>query len=163
LKARDDIEAARRLPEGLARDLADAGFFRLFLPEAYGGFDLTPMDAMEVFEELAQADASVAWCVWNGNTHWTSAQLSPETARAIHSHPNVVTANSTRASGQAQLIPDGYRVSGGWSLVSGCELATWMVLLCVVHEDGKPRPTPAGAPETRFMLIPADLCEIIDT
>ena len=27
-------------------------------------------EAMEVYEELARADASVAWCVWNGNTHW---------------------------------------------------------------------------------------------
>src|SRR5947208_2963524 len=132
---RDRIEAARRIPEDLARDLARAGFFRLLLPEAYGGLDLTPMEAMEVFEELAQADASVAWCVWNGNTHWTAAQLTPEAARTIHADPNVVTANSTRASGQAQAVADGYRVSGRWSLVSGCELAAWMVLLCVVHED----------------------------
>ena len=122
-----------------------------------------PMEALEVFEELAQADASVAWCVWNGNTHWTAAQLSPEAARTIHADPDVITANSTRASGQAQVVAGGYRVSGRWSLVSGCELATWMVLLCVVHEDAKPRLTPAGAPETRFMLLPAAACEIIDT
>src|SRR5204863_9179290 len=38
-----------------------------------------------------------------------------------------------------------------------------MVLLCVVHENGKPRLTPAGAPENRFMLIPSADCEIIDT
>src|SRR5690242_1195261 len=38
-----------------------------------------------------------------------------------------------------------------------------MVLLCVVHEDGKPRLTQIGAPETRFMLLPSDACEIIDT
>jgi len=38
-----------------------------------------------------------------------------------------------------------------------------MVLLCVVHEDGKPRLTPTGAPETRFMLLPSEACEIIDT
>jgi alkylation response protein AidB-like acyl-CoA dehydrogenase len=54
-------------------------------------------------------------------------------------------------------------VSGRWSLVSGCELAAWLVLLCVVHEDAKPRLTPAGAPESRFMLLPATACEIIDT
>jgi indole-3-acetate monooxygenase len=54
-------------------------------------------------------------------------------------------------------------VNGRWSLVSGCELATWMVLLCVVHENGKPRLNPAGAPETRFMLLPSEACEIIDT
>ena len=83
---RDAIETSRRLPEDLARDLAHAGFFRIFLPAAYGGLDLTPMDGIAVFEELAKADASVAWCVWNGNTHWTAAQLSPEAGHAIRHH-----------------------------------------------------------------------------
>ncbi len=160
---RDVIEASRRLPEDLARDLARAGFFRIFLPAAYGGLDLTPMAGIEVFEELARADASVAWCVWNGNTHWTAAQLSPEAARTIHADPAIVTANSTRASGEAHVVAGGYRVNGRWSLVSGCELAAWMVLLCVVHEDGKPHLTPSGAPEIRFMLLPAAACEIVDT
>jgi alkylation response protein AidB-like acyl-CoA dehydrogenase len=160
---RDHIEAARRIPEDIAQDLAAAGFFRIFLPEVYGGLDLTPVQAMEVFEELARADASVAWCVWNSNTHWTIAQLSPEAARTIHADPDVVTANSTRSSGQAQIVAGGYRVSGRWSMVSGCELGAWMVLLCIVHEGGNPRLTPAGAPEARFMILPATACEIIDT
>jgi alkylation response protein AidB-like acyl-CoA dehydrogenase len=163
LAERDHIETSRRLPENLTRELAHAGFFRIFLPAAYGGLDLTPMAAMEVFEELARADASVAWCVWNGNTHWTAAQLSPEAAQTMHADPDVVTANSTRTSGQAHIVDGGYRVNGRWSLVSGCELGTWMVLLCVVHEDGKPRLTPAGTPEPRFMLLPFEVCEIIDT
>lgn len=81
----------------------------------------------------------------------------------MHADPDVVTANSTRPSGQAQIVAGGYRASGRWSLVSGCELAAWMVLLCVVHENGKPRLTPTGAPETRFVIVPAAQCEIIDT
>ena len=160
---RDRIEASRRLPEDLGRELAHAGFFRIFLPGAYGGLDLTPMEGLEIFEELARADSSVAWCVWNGNTHWTAAQLSPEAARAIHADPDVITANSTRTSGQAHIVDGGYSVDGRWSLVSGCELGTWMVLLCVVHEDGKPRLTQMGAPESQFMLLPSEACEIIDT
>jgi alkylation response protein AidB-like acyl-CoA dehydrogenase len=160
---RDAIETSRRVPEDLARDLARAGFFRIFLPAAYGGLDLTPMDGIAVFEELAKADASVAWCVWNGNTHWTAAQLSPEAAHAIHDDPDVITANSTRPSGQAHVVDGGFRLTGRWSLVSGCELATWMVLWSVVHDDGKPRMAPSGGPEIRFMLLPASQCEIIDT
>jgi alkylation response protein AidB-like acyl-CoA dehydrogenase len=163
LAERDHIEASRRLPEDLARELARDGFFRIFLPKAYGGLGLSPMKAMEVFEELARADASVAWCVWNGNTHWTAAQLSPEAARTIHAAPDVITANSTRTSGQAQVVSGGFLVNGRWSLVSGCELGTWMVLLCIVHEDGKPRMTRTGTPESRFMLLPSEACEIIDT
>ena len=87
LAERDHIETSRRLPEDLTRELAHAGFFRIFLPAAYGGLDLAPMEGLEIFEELARADASVAWCVWNGNTHWTAAQLSPEAARMIHANP----------------------------------------------------------------------------
>jgi alkylation response protein AidB-like acyl-CoA dehydrogenase len=48
---RDHIEAARRIPEDIAQDLAGAGFFRISLPEAYGGLDLTPMQAMEIFDD----------------------------------------------------------------------------------------------------------------
>ena len=160
---RDEIEAQRRVPEGLARELAQAGFFRIFLPSAYGGLDLDPADGIAVFEELAQADASVAWCVWNGNTHWIAAQLAPEAAHAIHAEPAVITANSTRPSGQAQMVEGGYRLSGRWTLVSGCELASWMVLWAVVHEHGKPRLMASGGPDIRFMLLPAKECEIIDT
>jgi indole-3-acetate monooxygenase len=157
------IEAERRLSDDLARKLAKAGFFRIFLPATYGGLDLPPVDGLEVFEQLARTDASVAWCVWNSNTHWTAAQLSPAAARTIYADPDVITANSTRSSGQAHRVAGGYRVSGRWSLVSGCELAAWMVLLCVVHVDGKPRLTDAGTSEQRFMLLPASACEIIDT
>jgi alkylation response protein AidB-like acyl-CoA dehydrogenase len=43
---RDCIEASQRLPEDLARELARAGFFRIFLPAAYGGLDTAPVDGI---------------------------------------------------------------------------------------------------------------------
>src|SRR5262245_12485869 len=159
----DQIEAGRRLPEALVRHLAGAGFFRIFLPAAYGGLDLTTPDAVDVYEELARADASVAWCVWNGNVHWTTARLSKEVGREIFSDPTMVLANSTRPTGQATVVDGGYRVNGRWSLVSGCQLSAWFILMCIVHEDGKPRLTSSGAPESRFMLCPASDCKILDT
>jgi indole-3-acetate monooxygenase len=82
------------------------------------------MEAMEIFKELAQIDASVAWCIWNGNTHWIVAQLSPEAARTIHADADVITANSTRTSGKAEIVGGGNRVNGRWSLISGCQLAS---------------------------------------
>jgi indole-3-acetate monooxygenase len=163
LAERDRIEAGRRLPEDLTRDLARAGFFRMCLPSAYGGLDLDPMEAMLVYEELARADASVAWCVWNGNVNWTTGRLPKETAQAIFVDPDMILANSTRPSGKAVVVEDGYRVTGRWALVSGCQLSAWFILMCGVQEDGKPRVTASGTPELRFMLCPAADCEIIDT
>ena len=43
-----------------------------------------------------EADASVAWCVWNGNVHWATARLSNEVAQAIFADPDMILANSTR-------------------------------------------------------------------
>lgn len=103
LAEREQIESGRRLPVDLTRELAGAGFFRIFLPAAYGGLDLTPMEGMEVDEELARADASVAWCVWNGNVNWTTAQLSKEVAQRVFADPGMILANSTRPSGQAAV------------------------------------------------------------
>lgn len=163
LGQREQIEAGRRLPEELAQELARAGFFRVSLPEAYGGFDLGPPEAVEVFEELARADASVAWCVWNGNVNWTTPQLSAESARVVFADPDVILANSTQPVGRAAVVEGGYRLSGRWTLVSGCQLSTWLILLSVVHEDGESRRTPSGAPELRFMLLPTAACEIVDT
>src|SRR5262245_25459813 len=163
LAERDRIEAGRCLPAGLARDLAGAGFFRIFLPAAYGGLDLTPVEAMEVYEELARADASVAWCTWNGNVHWTTVRLPREVAREIFADPGMILANSTRPAGRATVVEGGYRVDGRWSLVSGCQISAWFILMCVVHEGDQPRLTPAGAPEYRFVLCPAADCTIVDT
>jgi alkylation response protein AidB-like acyl-CoA dehydrogenase len=163
LAQREQIEADRRLPEELTRELARGGFFRATLPAAYGGLDISPLEALEVYEELARADASVAWCVWNGNVNWTTARLRTETAHVVFADPEAILANSTRPSGRAVIVEGGYRVSGRWSLVSGCQLSTWLILLSIVHDDGGPRRTPSGAPEQRFMLFPTTEGEIVDT
>src|ERR1700752_1007949 len=117
LAERDRIEASRRLPDDIARELSHAGFFRIFLPAAYGGLDLTPMEGLEIFEELARADASVAWCVWNGNTHWIAAQLLPEAAQTIHAAPEIVTANTPALAARlaSSTADSASRADGRWS------------------------------------------------
>src|SRR5215510_14704848 len=87
LPERDRIESDRRLPDDLARELARSGFFRIFLPAAYGGLDLSPVEAIDIYEELARADASVAWSVWNGNVHLTTARLPRDVADFIFGDP----------------------------------------------------------------------------
>jgi hypothetical protein len=55
-------------------------------------------------------------------------------------------------------------VSGRWSLVSGCELADWIPLLCVVTTDGgEPIMLAAGVPEMRMAYTQKGSYEIIDS
>jgi alkylation response protein AidB-like acyl-CoA dehydrogenase len=61
LSERERVEASRRLPTELAKELARAGFIRMFVPEAYSGLDLTPMHATDytlIDEFLTVARAS---------------------------------------------------------------------------------------------------------
>ena len=59
----DAIEEARRLPGEVAARLRQAGMFRLMMPQEWGGPEMRPAEQVEVIEELAQANASAAWCV----------------------------------------------------------------------------------------------------
>jgi indole-3-acetate monooxygenase len=72
-------------------------------------------------------------------------------------------AGSTRPTGQAVPTRGGFRLSGRWSLVSGCELADYLHLLSVVHEDGVPRLLAPGQPDLRVLFVPKGNYEILDT
>src|SRR5579862_3722575 len=61
-----DIDLACRLPSEVAARLREAGMFRLMMPRAWGGPELSPAEQVEVIEELAIANASAAWCVMIG-------------------------------------------------------------------------------------------------
>ena len=62
LRARaEEIERARRLPADLSGAFARAGFYRMCVPQVYGGLELPPADTMYTIETLAQADGSAAW------------------------------------------------------------------------------------------------------
>lgn len=58
---RTDFDNERRLPNTLFEALADAGLFRLWLPAALGGPELSPIDFMAVVEAASALDGSVGW------------------------------------------------------------------------------------------------------
>jgi alkylation response protein AidB-like acyl-CoA dehydrogenase len=61
------------------------------------------------------------------------------------------------------ITQGGFRLSGRWSLVSGCELADYVHLMSLVHEDGVPRMLALGQPDLRVLLVPKGRYAILDT
>ncbi len=164
LDLRHETEAQRRLPEAIVAGLRKARLCRTAIAAGLQGLELAAPEALAVYEALAYAEPSVGWIVWNNSLPCLlSRYLDPAARSEIFGDPTWLYAGSTRPTGRAIVDGDGYRVEGRWSLVSGCELAEWLLMLCVVEENGAPRMAAPNVPETRFVFVRRGAYEIVDT
>lgn len=163
-RMRDETEADRRIARPVVDALVETRLCRMALGAELEGLELPISAALDVCEVLAAAEPSVSWIVWNNAaTCLFERYLDRSGSAEVFEDPSWMYASSTRPTGQAAVERDGYRVSGQWSLVSGCELAEWILLMCVVTEGGQPRSTESGAPELRMAYIRRADCTILDT
>jgi alkylation response protein AidB-like acyl-CoA dehydrogenase len=162
----DEIEAARQLPHDLVLEIANAGLFKVGLPESEGGLGADILTTLRVIEEIARADGSTGWCVAMGiNTFRQSAQFEPAVRRKIfHSDPIGVSAGSANPRGRAVAAPGGYRVTGRWFFASGCMHSSVLHGACKVFDGERPRLRPNGDQEIRIAYFcPKSGARIIDT
>jgi alkylation response protein AidB-like acyl-CoA dehydrogenase len=164
VRLRDETETGRRPPAPIVERLRDTRLCRLAVAAALDGFEMPHYDALEVYEALAYAEASVAWIVWNNSLPCMLARFLAPGARAeVFAEPRWLYACSTRPTGRIAVADAGFRVDGRWGIVSGCELAEWILLLGVVTENGEPRMLAPGNPEMRFAFVRRGEYEIVDT
>jgi alkylation response protein AidB-like acyl-CoA dehydrogenase len=161
---RAEIERDRSLPAPLVKQMADTGFFSLWLARSLGGPELTTVDYFRVIEELSRADGAVGWCalVAAGYSR-LSGYLDDAVAREIFGDGSTVVAGTINPTGRAEAVPGGFKVTGQWSYGSFIGHSAWTVGSSIVVEDGAPRRGPDGAPDMRLMLFPTSAVEIIDT
>jgi alkylation response protein AidB-like acyl-CoA dehydrogenase len=158
------IEQARRIPTPIVEALKDAGVFSMAMPLAWGGPELDPLSQFRVIEALSMADGSVGWCAMiNCDGGYVTAFLDQGVARTMYPDLQVGTAAAATPTGQAQLEPGGYRISGRFPFASGCQHSEWVWLGCVVMAAGAPLVDSNGVPETRQCLVKLSQCEILDT
>lgn len=152
-----EIEQARRLPSDLARRMAGSGLFRLYLPRSVGGAESSPLVVMRLVAELAEADASVAWCFNVGvNTGLIAAWLPKHRAKEIFCTPDVITASSFAPTGTGVLNGDHYLVNGRWAWASGAENSSW-ISGGVLTRDGD------SVPQHRLMFFRTEDVQLLDT
>jgi alkylation response protein AidB-like acyl-CoA dehydrogenase len=161
---RADIERDRSLPASLVKQMAETGFFSLWLARALGGPELNTVDYLRVIEELSRADGAVGWCTMvSAGYSRLSGYLDDGVAREIFGDGSTIVAGTINPTGKAMVVPGGFRVSGRWSYGSFIGHSTWTVGSSVIHDNEGPRRGPDGAPDMRLMLFPTSAVEIIDT
>jgi alkylation response protein AidB-like acyl-CoA dehydrogenase len=127
---RDAFDKLRRLPDEVFEALADAGLFRLWLPKAIGGPELSLFDFMRVVETASALDGSVGWLIANGGgMSRAGGYVGRAVARDWFSDPRGFVAAATGAIGTATPVNGGYRVTGRWPFGSGAHHASLFMVL----------------------------------
>jgi indole-3-acetate monooxygenase len=147
-------EGARRFPDSVIHALADLGIFRMLAPCAAGGLESDPLTLLQVVEAISRWDGSAGWLAMIGSgASFLSGYLPLELAGEIFADRQAFMCGNLGApNARADVVPGGYRVSGRWPFVSGCEHASWLAGLAVL---------PSGEP--RIAVFPRGDCSIVDT
>jgi alkylation response protein AidB-like acyl-CoA dehydrogenase len=149
-----EIEERRELPPALVQRLIDGGFFRMLQPKSLGGAELRASAFCQVTEVLAEADASVAWCVGQNNgCSMSAAYLGEAAAREIFGPPTGILAwGPPGAPFEAEPVEGGYRLSGTWRFASGSHHASWLGAHMRI----------SGRKAQRTMLFPKSSVRMVD-
>lgn len=157
-------EQTGQLSKPVLDALRQAGIFRMTWSRAFGGPELSPLEQIDVLEEISAADGSAGWCsMINSDGGYVTAFLEPAVAKELYPSLDMPTAVVVMPSGQAATEAGGYRLTGRWAFASGSTHTDWFFLNAVVFEDGAMQPGPEGLPKTRVLAVPASEITIHNT
>lgn len=146
-------ERERGLAPDVVEALRAADLFRICVPAAYGGGEVTPQELVSAVETLARADASAAWILAvTATSGLLAAYLADDQARAVYGRAGAAVGGTFAPRGLAVLDGGELRVSGRWTFGSGAGFCDWLLGGCLVNGN-----------EMRLVLFPRDRVELFDT
>jgi alkylation response protein AidB-like acyl-CoA dehydrogenase len=159
----DEAEQNHHLSEPVATALKEAGLFRLYIPKALGGLEVSPPTLYRVVEAIARIDGSTGWCAFIGAVIGVFGAFLPDAVaeQVFGADPNVVLGGALFPPGTATACDGGYRVSGRWSYASGCHHCSWLIAGCFAFENGKRRMM-GETPEMRIVYVPRHKATIVE-
>lgn len=160
----DAAERNRRLSREVLDAIAEAGLFRMMLPQALGGLEVDPVTCAHVVEEIARFHSAAGWAMQAGNTSsWWAARFPQEGAEEIYGdNPSALMAAAFHPPQQAVEVTGGYRINGRGPLASNINDSEWLLLTAMVMEGDQPRMID-GMPDIIGLAIRAREARVIET
>ena len=159
-----DSERAGRLNSEVVASLTEAGAFRIWVPEAYGGPGATIAEGIDTLIDIGRADGAAGWCAMISSTTALAAyRVRPDWAEKIFADPASCTGGFGMPAGTATVVDGGLEVTGQWAWGSGIDHCTWIGGgVFVVDGDGN-RTTAEDGATTPFVFFHPDDVELLDT
>lgn len=154
---------AQMTPE-VAEAFHQTGMFRVLLPRAMGGDELTIPEFLRLIEEVARIDASAGWnlAICGGGPIFGHF-LSRAAFDKIYGDPRGVTAGTLNPmTSQATRVEGGWRFSGKATYASGSGQSSYLMAAAIVLRDGAPTIV-NGFPILRAGFFPIKNAKILNT
>jgi 3-hydroxy-9,10-secoandrosta-1,3,5(10)-triene-9,17-dione monooxygenase len=134
-------ELLRHVPQETIDEFRRAGFFRLFQPKRYGGYEFDyGVAQIEIGLQLGRACPSSAWVQSVLASHAWLLGMFPQAAQDAvwqSSEDALITTAFSNAGGRAIRVDGGYDIAGKWEFASGSDASDWLMILAPV-DDSKP-------------------------
>lgn len=112
------------------------GWFKLLVPWDYGGLERAIPQLVRLQEAIAWADGSTGWVVTLcSGAGWFGGFMVPHMAQQLFNAPKLCLAGSGAATGQAEIVDGGYRISGIWNYATGAHHATHFTVNCLIKKN----------------------------
>lgn len=130
-------DRSRRVDPALIEGLGDAGVFRMMAPARFGGLESSPAELMAVVRAVSAACASTGWVVSSlAISSWQVALFDESAQEEVWAEaPGRLIASSYQPAGQLRPHGSGFRLSGLWRNLSGCEHSEWVFLGALVLDE----------------------------
>ena len=154
-----EADRIRRLPDATQAELMEAGLYRIYLPERYGGYELDYMLQVDLAAELGTACGSTAWVHSVVASHsWMHGMFDAGAQDAVWGEdPDALISGSTpTADSRVTPVDGGYVLDGTWTLASGVDVCRWNhfnMMTPRLDRDGM---------EHRYGLAPVSAVELVD-
>jgi len=144
--------------EELHREFLAAGFYRLYVPRRYGGYEFDAPTFMRVVLELARGCPSTAWCMGLASAHalqvasWWDERAQEE----IFGDGDFRAAAVAAPIGPATASGDGWELNGKVSYASGIPYSTHYMGQAVMpgeSAEGMPRMLLFVAPQSEWTML----------
>jgi indole-3-acetate monooxygenase len=161
----DTNERERRLSSPVVEAMKNEGLFRMWTPKAFGGFEIDPVSVMQVVEEVSCLDSAAGWNLQLSTGIVPFFAWFPDAGveEVWGDNSDLILGGTLFPPGTAVPVEGGYRVSGRWPFVSGCQNASWFMGPALVLKDSEPRRGEDGNPVQLVVVYRAGEAEVLDT
>ena len=143
--------------------LSEADLFRILVPAELGGHGLSIPESIEIFERVAELDASTGWTLTilaDGAVF--ARNLAPGAFATICGDPRGLVAGTLNPTARATITDNGYVFSGRATYLSGSAHAKWAMASAIVFDGDQPVVTD-DLIEIRVGVFPIDRARSLDT